>query len=123
MSPRSEEFMDRSRARLRGARSNLGTGEFELALGAAYYACLYAARAALSERDAHAKTHSGTWGRFGDEFVSAGGFDPDLARAARKLADLREKSDYDARLISPEEASDGVEVAARFLDAVDTLLS
>jgi uncharacterized protein (UPF0332 family) len=51
-------------------------------VSAAYYAMLYAARAALSEQDRYAKTHSGTWTLFRETFVRDGRFDPALARAA-----------------------------------------
>ena len=47
MSPRSKEFYDRARERLKGANKILEQGEYAIAVGAAYYAMLYAARAAL----------------------------------------------------------------------------
>jgi uncharacterized protein (UPF0332 family) len=64
MSPRSEEFMNSARERLTGARHSLAAGDLGLAISAAYYAILYAARAALSESDEHARTHGGTWHLF-----------------------------------------------------------
>jgi uncharacterized protein (UPF0332 family) len=54
MSPRSEEFMDQARDRVALAREVLISGHLEGAVSAAYYAMLYAARAALSENDEHA---------------------------------------------------------------------
>ena len=56
MSPRSQEFYDRARERLAGARRIFDQGEYAIAVGAAYYAMLYGARAALSERHLHART-------------------------------------------------------------------
>jgi hypothetical protein len=44
---------------------------------------LYAARAALSERDRLARSHAGTWALFREEFVLTGEFEADLAQAAQ----------------------------------------
>ena len=51
MSPRSEEFMAVARERAALAATALGAGSPGGAVSAAYYAMLYAARAALSEED------------------------------------------------------------------------
>ena len=50
----------------------------------AYYAMLYAARAALSEEDDYPKTHRGVWGQFGcvSSARSSLGF---LARVSRSV--------------------------------------
>jgi len=64
MSPRSAEFMSQARDRLAIAREVFTSGHREGSVSAAYYAMLYAARAALSEDDDHARTHRGTWNRF-----------------------------------------------------------
>jgi uncharacterized protein (UPF0332 family) len=47
MSPRSIEFMASARERLRGAEHALAASDRDLSVSAAYYAMLYAARAAL----------------------------------------------------------------------------
>jgi uncharacterized protein (UPF0332 family) len=64
MSPRSEEFIDQARDRAALAREALASGHLAGAVSAAYYAMLYAARAALSESDEHARTHRGAWHLF-----------------------------------------------------------
>ena len=92
------------------------------AVSSAYYAMLYAARAALSERDAHAKTHRGTWDLFRRTFVEEGAFDPTLlARARGTMAD-RAGADYDAERPSPERATEVVALAERFVGAVAELI-
>jgi predicted nucleotidyltransferase len=83
MSPRSKEFMDGARERLAAARTNLDANLPYVAVGLAYYAMLYAARAALSEEDRYAKTHSGTWTLFRELFVQTGGVDPAVAAPQR----------------------------------------
>ena len=84
MSPRSEEFIAAARERLANAEADLEHDHLAGAASAAYYAMLYAARAALSERDLHAKTHSGVWGLFGKELVATGQFGTSPRRHAQR---------------------------------------
>jgi uncharacterized protein (UPF0332 family) len=76
----------------------------------AYYAMLYAARAALSESDRPAKTHRGTWNLFQEAYVDSGRFDQELLRQARASQCAREATDYDAGQVSSEQ----MELAERF---------
>jgi uncharacterized protein (UPF0332 family) len=122
MSPRSEEFLASAEERLDGARDALAAGHAALAVSSAYYAVLYAARAALSEEDRYAKTHRGVWALFGEVFVSPGRFDSGLAAAARQMQDVREGADYEAQEPSAEEAAAVIADAERFVEAVETLL-
>jgi len=122
MSPRSAEFMDAARRRLEAARraaeSDAGT-----ALSAAYYAMLYAARAALSEQDEYARTHSGTWSLFRQRFVAGARFDPDLLSSAQSLQPKRERADHDAWRAPASEAHDAIGLAATLLAAVEAMLA
>jgi uncharacterized protein (UPF0332 family) len=113
--------MARDRSRL--ARAALNGGFEEGAVSAAYYAMLYAARAALSEEDRNARTHSGTWQLFKETFVDAGRFASELAAAAQATQPLREGADYDARRISAEEAERVCALAARFVNAIGELVA
>jgi uncharacterized protein (UPF0332 family) len=122
MSPRSEEFMAQARERLGAAEMLLGAGFASAAVSSAYYAMLYAARAALSEQDEHAKTHRGTWDRFHHVLVEPGRFDADLAAQARRVQRPREAADYDARPVEPEQAREICAVAERFVATLDTML-
>jgi uncharacterized protein (UPF0332 family) len=121
MSPRSAEFYEAARRRLAGARKALDDDPGG-ALSLAYYAMLYAARAALSERDTYAKTHSGTWNLFHERFVEGGSFDSELLTNARKVQPKREDADYEAWAAPREEAERVIELAATFLAAVEALL-
>ncbi len=122
MSPRSAEFLAAARRRLETAR-NARTADPTSALSLAYYAMLYAARGALSERDSYAKTHSGTWDRFHREFVDPSTFGAELASAARKVQPEREDADFDAWLVPTEEAERVIELADRFISAVEAMLA
>lgn len=93
------------------------------ALSAAYYAVLYAARAALSERELYAKTHRGAWHEFRREFVETGKVDPVLATAVQKLQPEREQADYDAWEPPSAEARRAIEIAGAFLAAVEELIA
>ena len=122
MSPRSAEFFAAAKKRLEAGRSVLDRDPAS-ALSLAYYAMLYAARAALSERDTYAKTHSGTWDRFFLEFVKTGQFEGELAQEVREVQPEREDADYEAWDAPREEAQRVIELADRFISAVDALLS
>ncbi len=122
MSPRSEEFFIEARDRLDAARRELAADKPSVTVSLAYYAMLYAARAALSEEGRYARTHAGTWILFGELFVAGDRVDRELASAARKTQELRERSDYEARRPELEEASAVVDLAERFVEAVSTAI-
>lgn len=121
MSPRSSEFLDAGRRRLAAAESALAKDP-STALSAAYYAMLYGARALLSERDISARTHRGVWHEFRSAFVANGKIDAELAAEAQKLQPEREQADYDAWSAPAEEARRAIELAHRFLAAIEALL-
>jgi uncharacterized protein (UPF0332 family) len=123
MSPRSSEFMHEARDRLEVARQIIKSGHPGSVVNAAYYAMLNAARAALSERDEHAKTHSGTWTLFSTTFVATGEFDQKLSALARKAKEAREKGDYEAAPPHAKEAATYVAAAADFLAAIEELIA
>ena len=122
MSPRSNEFMDQARDRVAVARQLLDSQHLEGAVSAAYYAMLYAARAALSEDDEHARTHSGTWHRFRERYVITGVFDQHLHSLAHQAQEAREGGDYEAITPKPEQANTIVEGAADFIAAIERML-
>ncbi len=113
--------MARAREQLAAARASLTSGFPPAAFSLGYYAMLYAARAALSEEDRYAKTHSGTWLLFERTFVHTGRFDDDLFKRAQKTLPVRLETDYEARAVSPDEAEALIELADRFVATVDAL--
>jgi uncharacterized protein (UPF0332 family) len=122
VSPRSAEFLDAARRRLALASRGIDTDP-AAALSLAYYAMLYAARAALSERDTYAKTHGGTWHEVRRAFVEPGLLDAGLVAEAQKVQPERERADYEAWLPPEDEAQRVIELARTFLSAVEALLS
>ena len=120
MSPRSSEFLGAARRRLAAAEVAVNEDP-STALSAAYYAMLYGARAALSERDSSAKTHKGTWHEFRSAFVEDGTIDAELAAEVQKIQPEREQADYDAWSAPAEEAQRAINLADRFLTAIEAL--
>lgn len=77
----------------------------------------------LSEADRYAKTHRGVWTLFAQEFASSGRFDRGLVAAARRIQEIREASDYDAREIPAEQARALIGDADRFVTEVAAMLA
>jgi uncharacterized protein (UPF0332 family) len=82
VSPRSADLLREALARIDDARFALDADRRATAVSTAYYGALYAARAALSERGEHPRTHQGTWGRVFELLVEPGLLDADVHRAA-----------------------------------------
>jgi uncharacterized protein len=122
VSPRSSEFMDAARRRLAAAEA-VADEDSSTALSAAYYAMLYCARAALSERGVYAKTHRGAWHEFRSAFVVSGEIDADLAARVQKIQPEREQADYDAWLAPSEDTMHAIALARDFLKAVEAVLA
>ena len=115
--------MSEARERVAAARDALTAGHLTSAVSDAYYAMLYAVRAALSERDLHSRTHSGAWGLFHERFVKGGPFDRELHAEAHATQADREGVDYGAESIEVAEAERIVDLAARFVSAVEEMLT
>jgi uncharacterized protein (UPF0332 family) len=122
VSPRSSEFLEAARRRLAAAEV-VAEEDSSTALSAAYYAMLYGARAALSERGISAKTHRGAWHEFRLAFVESGEIDAGLAASVQKVQPEREQADYDAWSAPAEEAQHAIELARSFLAAIEALLA
>jgi uncharacterized protein (UPF0332 family) len=114
--------MDQAHDRAALAREALAAGHLEGAVSAAYYAMLYAARAALSEDDEYARTHGGTWHLFHDRYVVTGAFDQHLHALAQGAQDTREKGDYEAITPDRDDAKRIVAGAADYIAAVERML-
>lgn len=114
--------MEQARDRSALAKEALASGHLEGAVSAAYYAMLYAARAALSERDEYARRHGGTWNLFRKRYVVTDAFDQHLFSLAHQAQEAREKGDYEAITPDPADAKRYVDGAADFVVAVERML-
>lgn len=115
--------MVQARDRAAIAKQLLDSKHPEGAVSAAYYAMLYAARAALSENDEHARTHRGTWHLFHERYVATGAFDERLHTLAQRAQKAREGGDYEAITPDPQEAGEIVSGATDFVAAVEHMLA
>ncbi len=113
--------MAQAREQLAAARATLRSGFGPATVSLGYYAMLYAARAALSEENLYARTHSGTWMLFRETFVVAGRFEKGLFERAHKTLPLRLGVDYEALRVPPSDAEAVVELAERFLESIEAL--
>jgi uncharacterized protein (UPF0332 family) len=114
--------MEQGRDRAAVAAELLEAGHLEAAVSAAYYSMLYAARAALSERDEHARTHRGTWNLFRTRYVVSDAFDATLFTLAQHAQAAREGGDYEAVKPSRAETERYVSGAGDFVAAVERML-
>jgi uncharacterized protein (UPF0332 family) len=115
--------MAQARDRVALAAQAFASGHMEGAVSAAYYAMLYAARAALSEHDEYARRHGGTWNLFRQRYVVTEAFDQSLFSLAHRAQEAREGADYEAITPDPEEAKGYVDGAAAFVAAVERMLA
>jgi uncharacterized protein (UPF0332 family) len=114
--------MDQARERLAVAREAFDARHPSVAVSVAYYAMLYAARAALSEGDEHARTHRGTWNLFRERYVMTDAFDDALYRLSQHAQTAREGADYEAATPNEDDAKRYVDGAADFVAAVERML-
>jgi uncharacterized protein (UPF0332 family) len=114
--------MASARDRLALARTAFDAGFSAGAVSAAYYAMLYAARAALSEEGAYAKTHKGVWQLFSARFVRSDRVDSAVFASTQRAQELRLLGDYEAGDVSTSDAEAIVASAQLFVRAVTELL-
>ena len=119
MSPRSDEMMGFALERLAAARDLLAMGHTEAAVSMAYYAGLYAARAALSEHDLNARSHRGLWHLLRERVVAEGEIPDDLVTPLQTAQELRVAVDYDAQRVSEDEVRGLLADAERLVAAVE----
>ncbi len=118
---RTHRLLQQAREQLDSVDQGEGRIDNGSLVSIAYYAMLYAARAALSEDDIEARRHAGTWLRFREHFVLNGRFDPALALGPSVQA-LREAADYGAVTPDDEPTAEAIDRARRFVRGVEELL-
>ncbi len=119
------KLLVRAKTTMRSAHLLLETGDTNSAVSRAYYAMFDAARAALDEIDPRlleTKQHATLIRRFGKHVVQAGGFDRSLGRAFSQTEDVRVTADYDLEPVDTATARRSVELADKFVTAVDQFL-
>ena len=88
-----------------------------------YYACFYAATAALQWRDLSSSKHSGVLSLFTREFVKTGIIPADVAQGYRELFSKRQRADYEPIVNwNVEDLEDWAAKAQRFVRRVERML-
>jgi uncharacterized protein len=114
----------RAREKLRVADSVLAAGFAADAVSPAYYACYFAAEAALATEGDEPRTHEGLKSLFGLRFVRSGQLPVELASILRELKDERQNSDYSVfPAISDTDATSALARAAQFVTALAEFLA
>ncbi len=115
--------LDRARTELGASRHLVSGGFGAQAVSRAYYAAFYAAEACLLALGETRSKHAAVIGAFVQLVVRAGGFDPEVARLLRLLFDQRNQADYAPPAVSAEVATNALELAERFVAAVEQWLA
>lgn len=121
-SPEVNELFAKSKERLAAARLLFNSSLFDDAVSRAYYAALYAAKAALVGEGLVAKSHDGAILLFGSRFIKTGRLPRILATDLAKLRRLREKAEYSTAFKTTEtDAAWTLEAAERFAAEMEKL--
>lgn len=119
MTELQDAYLAKAGRALASAGRALEAGDVEVVLNRAYYACFYVAQAALDAFDEHPKSHKGTHVRFRYHYVATGRIPSGVAQTLPYAAQSRERTDYDAFVVSDlEAAADLLADAERFVEVV-----
>lgn len=116
-----ETFAEKALQFLASAEKLLVDGDPDSSVSRAYYAMLYAARAALWASGAGdpetTKTHDGVIRRFSEHFIRSGDVPVELGKAFAATFQLRGVADYGGVFLDVEEAAVRLDLAKRFVEA------
>src|SRR5713101_6662908 len=109
---------------LRSAERELDAGSLGFALNRIYYAAFYAVSAALLERRASFKKHSGVRSAFHREFIKSGLLDVEWGKFYDQLFEDRQEGDYLALIeFKPEYVGTRLVQSRDFLKSLRPLIS
>ena len=117
--PEYEKYLERAYEVLDSAKILFENEKYNSSVAQAYYAMFYAAKALLSVKDIHPKTHRGVIAEFGLEFINKGFIEEMYGKTIAKGLQLRERADYDVYYkASRDEAEDIIKDAERFTERI-----
>jgi uncharacterized protein (UPF0332 family) len=115
--------LERAELSIEAARQLESGRYYDFAAARAYYAAFYAATALLLNEGIELSKHSAVVASIHQRFVKTGKLDVVQGKALNWLFELRSVGDYGGIAhVSHEEASQAIEAAESFLDAVRQLL-
>ena len=116
-------LLERADEKLSAAQSLLDNGFYSDSVSRAYYAMLYAARALLSTKNRHPKTHRGVLSELANEFVKTGELDPGTFELLASSQEDREDADYGLLAnMTGKEAKRVAKGAETFIEAVKSII-
>ena len=107
---------------LEAARLLHSHGQAEFAVGRAYYAMFYAAKALLLGDGLTFSRHSALISAFGERFSKPGRLPAHLHRYLIRAAEVRHLGDYTTGSVSDDEIEEQIRRAEEFLAAAEQLL-
>jgi uncharacterized protein (UPF0332 family) len=115
--------LGRARETLEEAKLMADAGHANACVNRVYYSCFYAVSALLASRGLSSSKHTGVRSLFGRHFICAGLITPELGRFYNDLFESRQESDYkDFSRVSRDELPEMMEIAPRFIDAIEALI-
>ncbi|MBN2251366.1 MAG: HEPN domain-containing protein [Candidatus Altiarchaeota archaeon] len=116
-------LLKRSEEKLKAAETLLEANLYSDAVSRAYYAMLYAARALLSSKGIHPKTHNGVMTKLASEYVNKGVLDRESFQLFASSQEDMEDADYGLLAdISREEAIRITRGAEDFIEKIKRLM-
>lgn len=124
MKHETKVLLQQAHRALDAARRDLAAQDPDNAIPRAYYATFHAVSAALNEAGLSARSHKGTHHLFYQEYVDSGRIDTQYMQILVYLFRSRQDADYTSgATFSLKAATDAVQQAEAFVDAVAALLS
>ena len=118
-----ERRIDRAKERLREARIQLDNDLYDVACNRAYYAAFEAAQSILTAQGFSVpKTHSGLNSQFHQRVIKTGLIDQDIGASLSKIEYKRRMADYMDEAADVDGAREAVEMATKFVAAVESKL-
>ena len=126
-SPYADEVaanLERAERSLQAARELTASGYHDFAASRAYYVAFYAATALLLKEGLEFSKHGGVIASVHQRFVKTGKLDKECGKDLNWLFELRSVGDYGVTVhVSQQDAQRAIQVAERFLQAVQSLIS
>jgi uncharacterized protein (UPF0332 family)/predicted nucleotidyltransferase len=123
MQEATEDALTRAQNNLDGARRDFEAEDYNRAVSGAYYAMLYAARAALNEAGEAPKSHSGVQHQLRETYVKNGPLDPYYHSLLSRAEGDRLDADYElSPSFSAEDAEQWITRAEDFVETIEAML-
>ena len=122
MTDTQADLLRQARRNIAAANANLELGYPEISATRAYYAAFYVAEAFLEGDGLRYSSHAEVIGGFGRHFSKTGRVPAEYHRYLVTAQKIRMDADYRTYLVPPEEATEQIARAERFLRLAEVLI-